>query len=285
MSIAFEKWHGLGNDFVVVRLGDLDQLSNSGKLADSALLARWCDRHRGIGADGVLVLSQESPDAFTMKVINADGSIPEICGNGIRCAVRSWARRHGVGGGQTVVVTTGAGPKRCRLAPDGRVEVEMGPAVFASADLPDSAAAPPRLGLVSAPLGGAERDGIPVSMGNPHWVFFDASEGGLSAEDGSRLEHDVRFRHRTNVELATVVAPDQIDVIVWERGVGFTEACGSGACATAVAAVASGRAPAGRALGIRLAGGVLTIKVSRDFQSVVMSGPAERVFEGVVEGV
>lgn len=274
MTIPFQKWHGLGNDFVVVRATDLpEQLQMA-----PASLASWCDRHRAVGADGVLVLSNESDAAFDMLVVNADGSVPEICGNGIRCAVRAWAAQVGFAEG-TVAVGTGAGTKDCKLSTEGLVSVEMGPAQLSSPSPPESGERDARLTL---DVGGAAREGIAVSMGNPHLVFLGPSPIPVTEAEAMALETHSRFPNRTNVEFAHWLAAQTIEVRVWERGVGYTQACGSGACAVAVCAVLNDSSLAGTPLEVRLPGGSLFITVSDDLNSVLMTGPAQLVFSGVL---
>lgn len=264
MPAHFEKWHGLGNDFVVVF--DEDP-------------ARWrararavTDRHRGVGADGVLVVQR---DPAAMRVINADGSEPEMCGNGLRCVAAALARQ----GARVGAVQTGAGALDCEVTPGAAMEW----LVTVAAGTPSFE--PARAGVagyegetwLDAPIG----RGVVVSVGNPHWVFFEHS--GFDALDahGRQLEHDPRFAHRTNVELLEQVAPSRWRLRVWERGVGLTQACGTGATAAAAALVRTGREPAGRPIEIMLPGGPLTITIDGAGAATVR-GPAAFVYEGVL---
>ena len=272
MKTPFQKWHGLGNDFVVVRTHELpSELRDNPKR-----LSTWCDRH---GADGVLLLSNEADAAFDMVVVNRDGSVPEICGNGIRCAVRAWAGERGISDGR-VLVGTGAGPKECRLSSGGLVTVEMGPAKLATPSLPKPHG---RFARVNVEVGGITREGVAISMGNPHLVFLESDPIPVGEGETTELETHPLFPNRTNVEFAYWIEPSVIQVSVWERGVGYTQACGSGACAVAVCAVLKDSSRAGTPIEVRLPGGSLNITVSDDLGSVLMTGPAEPVFRGVLE--
>ena len=273
MNVPFEKWHGLGNDFVLVRRGDLPEDP------DVSVFSDWCDRHRGIGADGVLILWDESEVGFSMRVVNADGAVPEICGNGIRCAVRSWSLRYDAGEG-TVRVITDAGEKPCALSADGNVTVEMGPAVLVDGSLPRPEV-PGRPATVSYRLGERDERGFAVSIGNPHLVFLLENETKVSAQEARRFENLPEFPQRTNVELVRQVGPNRLSVVVWERGVGFTQACGSGACASAAVAMLEGWLSADETNHIELDGGTLQVSVSSDLSRILMTGPAELVFSGV----
>lgn len=256
VSVRFAKYEGLGNDFLIVdAAADLD----------AAMVQRLCDRHLGVGADGVLFVG-----ASSMRVINADGSTAEMCGNGIRCVALHLARN---GGPRELTLDTGAGPHRCRVLDledtRAQVEVEMRSAEVGT---PDDV----------FPLEGLELRLTRVSMGNPHAVLFD--EIGNAARLGPRLERDERFPGGVNVGFARVASGGRtIELAVWERGVGFTRACGTGACAAAAAAVATGRIPRGEPIEVRLPGGTLRIEVGEPGAPVKMTGPARHVFDGTVD--
>lgn len=279
MSEPFFKYHGLGNDFVV-----LDRRASGEDLGPEA--SRWlCDRRRGVGADGVLVLLP-APDAVARMVVhNADGSIAEMCGNGLRCAVKYLVDRGGareaVGGRTWLDVATGAGVLRCHVAygEDGlasEVDVAMGPARLVDRVLP--AGAP----FVQRPLPGLPGVvGTAVSMGNPHLVLLDVPPA-QARELGPRLEHSALFPSRTNVEFVRPSPDGGLEVAVWERGCGLTDACGTGACATVAAAVHLGRLPADTWHRVRLPGGPLHIRVAADLSQVRLKGPASFVYEAVV---
>ncbi|HEY8431136.1 MAG TPA: diaminopimelate epimerase [Sandaracinaceae bacterium] len=272
MELAFEKYEGLGNDFLVVD----DERAH--ERIDAALAMRLCDRHRGVGGDGVL-LAGVAGRPF-MRVRNADGSTPEMCGNGLRCVALHFVRTGRAKRGEPFEVDTDAGPHRVLVheeGDEGRVEVWMRAPSFAPADLPLASDHP----WIDEPIEVAGRlvRVTAVSMGNPHAVLFeeDAERDVL----GPALERDPRFPERVNVGFAKRTDRG-LDLAVWERGVGWTEACGTGACAAAVAAVRTGRAERGRELAVRLPGGELTIVVGGDGERVRMIGPARRVFSGRV---
>jgi diaminopimelate epimerase len=272
MKVA--KGHGLGNDFLLVAAADAP--------ADVAPWARrLCDRHVGVGADGVL-LHAPAPDGVHMRLINADGGEAEISGNGLRCLagymVWSGARpaRH--------VVHTGAGPRPVEVEALGgaryRITTGLGEAILESARIP-VALDPPAARVVDHPL---QVDGETVrvtatSLGNPHCaVFLDApADDALLSRLGPRLERHPFFPRRTNVELVSVVSPEELRVRFWERGVGYTRASGTGAASAAVAAIVKG--VAGRRLAVVCDGGRLEVEWPEG-GAVRQVGEVEIVFEG-----
>lgn len=255
MRLSFSKYEGLGNDFVVVS-ADADALG-------AADAQRLCDRHFGVGADGVLVVAPPRDGGLArMIVLNADGSRPEMCGNGLRCVAAYLGAARGL---RELVVETDAGPKRCVLE-GGDVEIDMGVGVAQ--------------GSVEIDVGGSRLALARVSMGNPHAITFDAFPRFL--DDGLAVATHPAFPDGTNFEVVRVVGPRELDVVVWERGVGPTLACGTGACAVAVEACRSGRAPFGEPITVRLPGGALVITVSPTL-SVSMRGPARLVFRGELD--
>ena len=270
--MRFEKWHGLGNDFVVV-------VDASPPAAGWAGLApAVCDRHLGVGADGILVVGSDPP---TMTVFNADGSRPEMCGNGLRCAVAALAGATNARSGRTVV-RTGAGELEARWEREGdrwSVSAEIGRASFDPRDA--GAGSVGRTGPVAVAAAGVGEGHI-ASIGNPHWVFLDPPADASVAVHGQSLEHDSRFEARTNVEFVRRVDDRRYRVDVWERGCGVTRACGTGAAAVAATLVALEREPAGVPLTIELPGGALSVDVSVDGR-VRITGPTRRVFVGEFE--
>ena len=283
--LQFAKYEGLGNDFVLVdgRSQDLD-------LASRHAVA-LCDRHRGIGADGVLLV-EFNDGLAAMRVINADGSRPEMCGNGLRCVVAYLVHSGFVaapsGDGELnaveVTVATDSGPHRCRFWREGAdemVEVGMRAATLEPASIP--IASDNSLPLLDVPfeIDGSRINLSCVSMGNPHAVTFD-DIGAARTALGPRLGTHPRFGHGANVGFARMVAPQFIELAVWERGAGFTEACGTGACAAAVAAIETGRAKRNEPIQVKLPGGPLRILVTDRDKPILMTGPAKAVFKGEV---
>jgi diaminopimelate epimerase len=274
MALRFSKYEGIGNDFVVVDVSADEALAQA--LGPDAA-RRICDRHLGVGGDGLLLVGERSGRP-SMKVINADGSVPEMCGNGLRC-VALYLVRAGRAAPGSFVIETDAGPHACEVSVSGgagSVEVTMRAPSFEPGSLPLLADAP----LVE---GRFEVDGealvaTAVSMGNPHLVLFgDASE--RRAALGPRLERDPRFPRGVNVGFARPAGAELV-LDVWERGAGWTRACGTGACAAAAAAVETGRAARGEPLDVRLPGGLLSIRVGAPGEPVRMRGPARHVFDG-----
>lgn len=248
----FVKMEGLGNDFVVI----------AGPLSPAAAdVAAWCDRRLGIGADGVLAVGP-AEGGVRMQYWNADGSPAEMCGNGLRCAA-AYAVAEGIVVGPEFPVWTDLGERRVVVRHDGTVRAELGTIADPGIDAFD--------------LAGYRLE--PVSVGNPHAVAFveDCYSVPVAAV-GPVVEGDPHFPDRTNVEFATVVGRDRIDVRVWERGVGETLACGTGAAAAAAVAHRGGLVDA--PVTVMLPGGPLVVEIAGD--TVWIDGPARRVFSGVL---
>lgn len=259
--MQFVKYEGTGNDFVVLQ-GD------AALAFDPRHAAAVCDRHFGVGADGVLlVLPPESPGAVArMRVINADGSEPEMCGNGLRCVALAVAESRGAERAVELLLDTGAGPKLCRVERRERgaeVSVDMGAVRWVERR--------------TLELDGEAITVDVVDAGNPHAILFGDFDAAERARLGPRIETHASFPRRTNVEFARIVDSGHLELVVWERGVGFTLACGTGACATAVAAWHAGVVTADP-LEVRLPGGAL--RIGRIQESIGMRGPARRVFSG-----
>ena len=268
--LRFAKYQGLGNDFLVV---DGRELAAT---LSAAAVQRLCDRHHGVGADGILTVWPTSGADARMQVQNADGSEAAMCGNGLRCVARYL---HDAGrlaaGASLVTLRVGEGLYRCERRGTDRVRVAMGKALFVHPDLPG-----PAVELESA---GECFLASCVYIGNPHAVVFvdHAEPAQLAEQHGPALEAHPAFPNRVNVSFARPRA-DGFDVAVFERGVGMTLACGSGASAVAAAAVRGERWPAGRAAVIHLPGGMLSIVVDATGE-IWMEGETVRVFSGEVE--
>jgi diaminopimelate epimerase len=277
--VHFAKWQGLGNDYLIVESAELP-----GPLSAEAV-GLLCDRHLGVGGDGILVHLPPSgavPGAAArMRIYNPDGSEPEMCGNGIRMFAR-YLRETGAVGVDEFVIETLAGPIGPRLRPDGRVRVHMGTARFRSDNiaLPSSAEGTGVDDVVQGRLEvlGASYTYTFVDVGNPHCVIAvdDLRDAPLEAV-GPAIEHLPLFPNRVNVEFIHRESDGSVSMRVWDRGVGETQACGTGATAVGAAAVRLGlaRSP----VTVHLLGGDLEIEVAPDYQ-VVMTGPAEEAFSG-----
>jgi len=286
-KIHFTKMQGAGNDYIYVDTS-LYTVSDPVKAA-----IEWSDRHKGIGADGLVLIGRsEKPEAdYTMRIFNADGSEARMCGNASRCIGKYIYEKKthpyppclGRGNYQETEIRllTLSGVKTLILKiVDGKVEkvtVDMGKPVFEDESLFNSAK---ENSLTTSLLSGGIEGGFFVSMGNPHYVIFvDDIQAVDVAKEGKRLEFHEAFPERCNIEFAQVTAPNIIRTRVWERGSGITMACGTGACATAVAAAMTGRCD--RKSSILMDGGQLDIEWRTD-NHVLLSGPAEFVFEGEI---
>lgn len=274
--MRFAKYHGIGNDFVLFADPD-DGLS-----LDAALVATLCDRRFGIGGDGVIRVApgREGGDFF-MDYVNSDGSIGEMCGNGIRC-MAVFARAEGLTTATELKVETRAGLKVVSILDDGRVRVDMGPPAFP----PPGISTTSMHGLAETlNVDGESVEFALVSMGNPHAVIFRDELGSAPVTTlGPAIEHHSYFPEGTNVEWARVEGPDRVVMRVWERGSGETLACGTGACAVGV--VARLLKGVGERSTIVLPGGELEVEWAgslEDERPVYLTGPVAKSFEGDVD--
>jgi diaminopimelate epimerase len=271
MTLKFTKMQGLGNDFVV-----LDGVRQKLDL-DAATIRALADRRFGVGCDQVLVVEPAQGDAdFRYRIFNADGGEVEQCGNGARCFV-VFVRDHGLSAKREIRVETAGGVIVPRLTEDGDVTVDMGVPRFAASDVPFT-------GGTGAAEEALDVDGIAVtvsvvSMGNPHAVqrVPDVDQAPVTTQ-GPRIEHHPRFPNRVNAGYMQVVDRDTIRLRVWERGAGETLACGTGACAAAVAGIRLGLLDSSVRVFTR--GGELRIAWQGEGTPVMMTGPAVSVFEG-----
>jgi diaminopimelate epimerase len=299
--LPFAKVQGLGNDFIVVDLrpGQPGADTRPSPL-DPDVARALCDRHFGIGADGVLAILPGETGEARMRIINADGSEAEMCGNGLRCVAKILHEKDPSLRRPILNIDTGAGLLACAVeAKDGRVEsvtVDMGRPRLKRGEIPIRGPADAPALKIEVTAGDRAFAFTGVSMGNPHAVIFvddpQASLRDLAATYGPRIEMDPLFPRRTNVEFARVRPGEfgsEIDLVVWERGCGITLACGTGACATAVAAYLEGRVPDLRPIRVHLPGGTLDITVQIDrnaphaITGVLMRGPASTVFESELD--
>jgi diaminopimelate epimerase len=281
MGIEFTKYHGLGNDFILV-----DNRHSAEPLLTAEDAVRWCDRHLGIGADGVIfTLPGHDGTDYTMRIYNSDGSEPEMCGNGIRCLARFIADLEGLdtSATRTYRIHTLAGVMQPKLEANGLVTVDMGEPRLLAAEIPTTLSQPDdKVINQTLEVAGQTWPVTCVSMGNPHCITFVADVAAIPLEAiGPQFECHPVFPKKTNTEFIQVVRPDYLKMRVWERGAGITLACGTGACASLVAAVLTGHSD--RRATVELPGGPLLIEWSAENNHLYMTGPAEKVFAGVVE--
>jgi diaminopimelate epimerase len=255
--MRFTKMHGVGNDFII-----FDPREAAGRELP-ALARHACDRHFGVGADGILIPTPSEVADLRMVYLNSDGSPSEMCGNGLRCLAR-FARERGLVEGDALTIETGAGVKKVVLLGDGSSRVDMGPPAFDS----------------EVEIHGFRF--LRVSMGNPHAVALLGSEGEVEALDlqelGPRVENDPLFPEKTNVEFVHARETHEVRMRIWERGAGETLASGSGSCASAVAAMRRGLAEG--PVRVAMDGGVVEVEWAGGAEPVYMKGPAEYVCEG-----
>lgn len=262
-QITFDKLHGLGNDYIYI---DLDKYP----LADIAQFARqYSDRRKGIGGDGVITYNREPSGHYKMRIFNLDGSEGLMCGNAIRCVAKLLYERE-LDRSNPMTIETQSGDKILALT------IEGGKVLAARVDM-----GLPRLLEAGKEVQGIE--GSYVSVGNPHFVHFIESDPDdyPLADIGPRIEHDPAFPDGVNYEVAQIKDPHTIKMRVWERGSGLTQACGTGATATAVAAIALGLVA--HKVQVEMPGGALIIEWSgKESDPVYMTGPATYVYQGIV---
>lgn len=264
-KIKFTKMQGAGNDYIYVNTAAYP-LDHPEELA-----VKWSAPHTGIGSDGLVLIEPSFVADFGMRIFNRDGSEARMCGNASRC-LGKYVYEKGLTDKKVITLETLSGIKTLQLHPRaGKIEevtVEMGQ---------------PRIGEIALEVeaGGCTYTGTVVSMGNPHLVIFVESLNRIDLSAlGPLLENHPLFPDRTNVEFVEVLSPEEIRMRVWERGSGITQACGTGASASAVAAVANGKT--GRVVKVNMDGGTLTIRWERDSGQVYMRGGAAEVFEGTI---
>ena len=275
--MIFTKMHGLGNDYVCINCF-------RERVEDPSGFARTlCDRHYGIGADGLILICPSKVSDFKMEIYNSDGSVAGMCGNGIRC-LGKYVYDYRLTGKETLSIETKSGIRNMHL------HIQDGKACGAMVDM-----GVPRLIAHSIPIL-SEKDLVindpievqkknyrmtGISMGNPHAVIFLEEINGISLEEtGRELEFHPRFPERANIEFCHVTARDRMEIRVWERGVGETLACGTGACAAVVASVLNDLTD--EEVIVKLLGGELSVRWDRKVNHVFLEGPAVKVFDGVL---
>lgn len=278
-EMRFTKMEGLGNDYIYV-----DCMAGEPASDWENLSIRMSDRHFGVGADGIILIMPSKVADFRMRMFNADGSEGKMCGNGSRC-VAKYVYDNGLTRKTEVTLETLAGIKvlKMHLGADGKVDtvtVDMGEPILTAAEVPALSASER---MVEENLPTAKHGDFAitaVSMGNPHGVIFvDEITDELVLGAGPELERHSAFPDRANIEFVKVIDGETVQMRVWERGSGETLACGTGACATAVAAALTGRT--NRKVTVKLIGGDLSIEWNEKDNHVYMTGPARTVFTGV----
>lgn len=281
-QVKFTKMHGAGNDFILM---EYDEYQKIEKLFPE-IAVKLCDRHFGIGADGIFV-PVEDPKTYSdleWLFYQADGSTAQMCGNGMRCFARFCYDKKIVNK-RKFTVHTGAGKIVPEVLEDMRIKVNMGEPILNPDKIPfksdENLNQALRLGLKKFSVNA-------ISMGNPHCVIFVGDEEDnheLAKKYGDDIEHHNMFPEKTNVEFVKVLSRNEIDVAVWERGCGITLACGTGACASVVAAILNGLCD--NKVKVNLPGGALTIEWAGNLQNpafdVFMTGEAEYVYTGVID--
>jgi diaminopimelate epimerase len=281
MALKFSKYQGLGNDFILI-----DNRHEKEPLLSPEIAIEMCDRHFGIGADGVIfALPAIDGSDYRMRIFNSDGSEPEMCGNGIRCLAKFIAELEGKNNSdRSYEIETLAGVIIPKLLQNGQVRVDMGLPMLAAKEIPTNLVVAEEK-VIDRPLevAGKTWSVTCVSMGNPHCITFVEDTAAIEIDRiGTLFEHHSAFPQRTNTEFIQVVSRDYIKMRVWERGAGVTLACGTGACAAVVAGVLNNFCD--RLCTVELPGGCLTIEWLEVDGRVHMTGAAKKVFTGVYNG-
>lgn len=277
-KINFTKMQGLGNDFILIEKSEFDKVNK--KFPEAAI--KLCDRNFGIGADGIFVPVESQKADLGWLFYQSDGSTAQMCGNGMRCFAKFVYDKKIIDKKEFSVETL-AGIIVPEVLDDGKVKVNMSKPVLTPEKIPFKGECSQNCKLEAC---GKDFLVNAVSMGNPHCVIFtDGDAKALAKEFGGALEHHPLFPEKTNVEFVKILSNSEISVDVWERGCGITLACGTGACASAVAAILNGHC--NNKVKVNLPGGVLTIEWAGNLQNpdfdVFMTGDAQYVFEGTID--
>jgi diaminopimelate epimerase len=276
--LYFHKYHGLGNDFILI-----DAFAREKEILKSlnrSTIVELCKRKYGIGADGIILLTKSTRADFGMKLFNADGSPAEISGNGLRCLALFIAELK-LNSAPDFSIETGGGVNRVEITGDNMVKVQMPRPNF-------DCEAVPMLSVGYCierewDFAGEQFAITALSVGNPHCVIFGNSELEFAEKWGPIIESDPVFPKKVNVEFAEMLSKDSIKLVAFERGVGITDACGSGATATVCSAIKTGRAEFDTSTTVSQIGGDLTITATKDFQEIILEGLAVKVFSGNAE--
>lgn len=270
---TFVKMHGIGNDIIL-----FDCLHHQAFQNPNHLARKLCNRYTGIGGDQLVLLLKSTKHDFSIKIFNADGSEAEMCGNGIRCVAR-YIKDSKISSKKEIVINTLAGPRKARHM--GKfIEVDMGEPTMKGKDIPVNLSGR----IINRPLKTETKDFriTCLSMGNPHCITYHEDLPSVPVERfGPLLENHSIFPKRANISFVNVISRGEIHMRVWERGAGETMACGSAACASAVASVLNGFTD--RKMTVVLRGGKLEVEWSTKDNHVYMRGPAETVFKGEIE--
>ena len=277
--MKFTKMQGIGNDYIYVNCFE-EQVVNPEQLS-----VRLSDRRFGIGGDGLILIMPSQIADFKMRIFNADGSEAMMCGNGTRC-IGKYVYEHGLTNKTHITLETNSGIKYLELHCTGdqvtSVTVDMGKAILTPREIPVESDSQEPFVAKPVQVGDRLERLTCVSVGNPHAIVFCDRVEDLDLEKlGPLFEHHAIFPDRVNTEFVRVIDDHTLQLRVWERGSGETLACGTGACATTVAAVLNGYCPQGEPILVKLRGGDLTITYQAD-GTVMMTGPAEEVFQGEI---
>ncbi len=277
--MKFTKMQGIGNDYIYVNCFE-EQVVNPEQLS-----VRLSDRRFGIGGDGLILIMPSQIADFKMRIFNADGSEAMMCGNGTRC-IGKYVYEHGLANKTHITLETNSGIKYLELHCTGdqvtSVTVDMGKVILTPREIPVESDSQEPFVAKPVQVGDRLERLTCVSVGNPHAIVFCDRVEDLDLEKlGPLFEHHAIFPDRVNTEFVRVIDDHTLQMRVWERGSGETLACGTGACATTVAAVLNGYCPQGEPILVKLRGGDLTITYQAD-GTVMMTGPAEEVFQGEI---
>ncbi len=282
-TLEFTKYHGLGNDFILIDARNFP-ISTIKEITHPNFIKKRCSRHTGIGADGIiLALNPTDNSIIKMRIFNSDGSEPEMCGNGIRCLAKFLIDINISNTSDKLIIETNAGKIIAEIEQDGEITVDMGKPILESFDIPTNF----EVGICGLPQGKVEIDGenynvAAVGMGNPHLILPIQNLDSFDLELwGKQLEYDSHFPSLTNVHFLRVDNPNSLTLKVWERGAGATLACGTGACASLVAANLLGLCE--NKAEVKLPGGVLFISWPDKMGSVYMKGSAQKVYKGSID--